>query len=152
MVNKLRLNGDNILYPLLNRLKDLKTRTNAGNVQISEINRQLAELAKQNLTLKDIASKGYMDSDFFMQQSNEINGKMSKLKLERQRLMNDDEGDDIIEATQILIETIEEISTLLTDFDAAVFGAIVTKIIAVSRTELRFRLNNGLEITERVRA
>jgi hypothetical protein len=150
MYNKMKQNTGIILNPILTGLKELKAKSNVGNPKISEINRELAELANQNLTLKEISDKGYIDSDFFIRQSNEISAKTVKLKQQKSLLVNDDETDEIIYMTENIIEIIENGAKTLTKFDEALFDSIIEKIIARSQEEITFILRNGLQLKEKI--
>jgi len=149
MVNKLKLNKEYILTPLLAELKDLQNRVNAGNVRITKINTQIAELANQNYVLKDAMSKGYLDSDIFMRQNNEINAQIADLRKEKRRIMNADNDDDTLRQTQIITNIIDGTDTI-TEFDKTLFDRLVGKIIAVQGDEIQFELINGLRLTEKI--
>jgi len=87
-----------------------------------------------------------MDSALFMEKSNEINHTVESLRRDRQRLLGDD--DESLSATTSLIGILEAGPETIQVFDETCFDSIVDKIIAVSQTEVRFRLINGLELTE----
>lgn len=55
---KLRNNRDAILGPLLMQLKDLRERELRANNRISDIDREMARLAEQNLVLNRLKDKG----------------------------------------------------------------------------------------------
>ena len=151
MYNKLKQNYNNILVPLLADLLELKKRANAGNARISEINGKLAELANQNRVLKDVESKGFLDTDIFMQQNNEIMAKIAKLRREKQLLMRDDEDDEIIAQTQALIGVIENGDEVINEFSPTLFAELVDKVIVESREQITFKLTNGLCLNEKLR-
>lgn len=48
------------------------------------------------------------------------------------------------------MEAIEAGSDFLYEFDGELFGELVEKIIVESNERLRFRLKNGLELTEKI--
>ena len=56
--------------------------------------------------------------------------------------------DDLIEKTQMLVEVLEDGPAYLDAFDEKLFCELIDKIIVQSNTEIRFRLMNGLELTE----
>lgn len=147
--NKLRAHRYDILYPMLNQLENLKTLASKRNTKLYEIDVRIDGFAQQNHMLNLLRSQGYVDAVIFMEKSNEINAAISALRRERRRLA-EGEDDDFIGATKCLIETLESGPQTMQGFDADCFESIVDKIIAVSQTEVRFRLINGLELTEAV--
>lgn len=150
MYNKLKLNSKKILNPILDQLQALKSRRNLNNVRIVEINKEIAELTEQNLTLNRLKSKGYIDSDFFIEQSNDINRKISKIRSVKRRLINTDEDDNTIRNTQNLIEIIEDETPRMINFDELFFDSIVDRIITESQEKLKFVLINGLHLIEKI--
>ena len=55
-----------------------------------------------------------------------------------------------ISQTRVLLETLEAAPEFLDTFDEELFREIVDKIIVESNERLRFRLINGLELTENI--
>ena len=68
-------------------------------------------------------------------------------KLEKERFLEAEE-DQTIQQTQELIEALEAGPDFLDAFDGELFRELVDKIIVESNDRLRFRLVNGLELTE----
>lgn len=148
MYNKLKLNCRYILTPHLDQLLALKSRSTMSNVRISEINKEIAELTDQNLILNRLRSKGYMGSDIFMEQTNEINRRINSLRSMRRKLLEQDEDDKTIAAMKDLIAVVEDGPPILADLDEPLFHSIVDTIIVESQDKIRFRLTGGLELAE----
>ena len=68
-------------------------------------------------------------------------------KLEKERFLESEE-DHTIQQTQVLLEVLEDGPEFLETLDAELFSELVEKIIVESNECLRFRLINGLELTE----
>ena len=66
---------------------------------------------------------------------------------EKERFLEAEE-DQTIQQTQELIEALEAGPDFLDAFDGELFRELVDKIIVESNDRLRFRLVNGLELTE----
>jgi hypothetical protein len=147
--NKLHAYRYDILYPMLDQLEELRTRQVKQNQRIVDIDLEVSSLIGQNHILSQLRSKGYMDEIMYTAKANEFNTSIASLRQERQRLL-DDEDDDPIAATKMFIGMLESSPKPLPAFDADCFNGIVDKIIVLSHTEVRFRLRNGLEITEAV--
>ena len=60
------------------------------------------------------------------------------------------DGDNIIVQTRELMEILDDGPDFLDSFDAELFGELVDKIIVESNEQIRFRLKNGLELTEAI--
>ena len=72
-----------------------------------------------------------------------------RLKQEKARLLDTD-SDDLADRTRDLMDVLEDGPDFLDSFDAELFDALVEKIIVDSNECLRFRLKNGLELTEQI--
>ena len=72
-----------------------------------------------------------------------------RLKQEKARLLDTD-SDDLADRTRDLMDALEDGPDFLDSFDAELFDALVDKIIVDSNERLRFRLKNGLELTEQI--
>ena len=90
---------------------------------------------------------GLVDPDIFISQSNELAHQLRAAKQEKERLLADGD-DDAIPRTRELIETLESLPEFLPDFDGEIFTDLVDRITAEENGALRFRLKNGLEVTE----
>ncbi|MDF9409674.1 MAG: hypothetical protein A4E52_00797 [Pelotomaculum sp. PtaB.Bin013] len=150
MYNKLKPNRRYILAPLLDQLLALKSRSTMSNIKVSEINKELAELTDQNLILNRLRSKGYMGSDIFMEQTNEINRKINSLRSTRRKLLEQDEDDKTIAAVKDLVAVIEDGPPVLADLDEPLFHSIVDSIMVESQDKIKFRLTGGLELAESI--
>ncbi|NPV89864.1 MAG: recombinase family protein [Firmicutes bacterium] len=148
MYNKLKPNCRYILNPLLDQLLALKSRSTMSSIKVSGINKEIAELTDQNLILNRLRSKGYMGSDIFMEQTNEINQKINNLRSLRRKLLGQDEDDKTIAAVKDLIAVIEDGPPALADLDEPLFNSIVDTITVESQDKIRFRLTGGLELNE----
>ena len=85
--------------------------------------------------------------DIFISRQNELAEQLRAAKLEKERFLEAEE-DQTIQQTQELIEALEAGPAPLDTFDGELFRELVDKIIVESNDRLRFRLANGLELTE----
>lgn len=88
-----------------------------------------------------------VDPDIFISRQNELAEQLRAAKLEKERFLKAEE-DQTIQQTQELIEALEAGPDFLDAFDGELFREPVDKIIVGSNDRLRFRLVNGLELTE----
>ena len=118
-------------------------------MDIIELNKRISSITSQNQLLAMLKQQGGVDPDIFITRSNELAEQLRAAKQEKERLL-DQEGDDTIARTKDLIEVLETGPEFLESFDGELFGELVDKIIVESNECLRFRLNNGLELTETI--
>lgn len=146
MWNKLLRNRRYILAPLLTGLREINRKADANHAEISALNREISELAEQNVIINQLRAKGYLDAALFTQQNDEISGKLDALRAQRRNLLRQDDDDPILAEIQTLDE-IMEIAEPLTTFVKDAFGLIVNRI-TIENEKLRFHLLGGLELSE----
>lgn len=130
-------------------LQVIRDRRMLWRLDIVELNKRISDLNDQNRLLADLNRHGVVDSDIFISQSNELEAQLRAAKREKEKLIGG-RDDDIIPKTRELLELLDTMPEYLHTFDGDIFGDIVEKIIAGSDNTLRFRLTNGLELTERI--
>ena len=138
-----------VLEQMLNNLQKIRERRMLWSVDIIELNKQISEINGQVQLLTMLKQQGLVDPDIFISQNNELTEKLRKIKLEKERLM-DTEQDELVRKTQELIKIIDEGPDFMDSFHEELFGELV-EIIKVENNEcLRFRLKNGLEISDAI--
>ena len=115
--------------------------------KIREIDRTIAELTNKNLVLARLNSKGIMRAAEFTEKSGKLNAQISKLRMERRELMQQDE-DGCFSGLKRLEEIRQGIKAPLTDFDEELFGMMVKQITVPTSTSLCFELIGGIKLTE----
>lgn len=80
--NKLLNNYKQILLPLKIALQDLKLRKFSGKTQVMDIHKEVAKLREQTHVLARLKTKGFLDEAKYIEQTNELNVKISKLQSE----------------------------------------------------------------------
>lgn len=146
---KLKKNSAAILGSMLTYFQTIRSRRMLWSLDVIELNKRISELTNQNQLLATLKQQGLVDSDIFISQTNMLTEQLRAAKLEKERLL-DTEHDEAITSTKELLEILEDGPDLLTDFDAELFGELIDKIIVDSDTRIRFRLKNGLELTETI--
>lgn len=141
--------GKPILAQMLTSLQTIRNRRMLWSLDVIELNKQISELSSQNQMLTTLKQQGLIDPDIFISQSNELTEQLRAAKLKKERLLVAD-GDSTIAQTQELIDILEAGPDFLDTFDAELFSELVDKIIVGSNEQLRFRLKNGLELTETI--
>ena len=145
--HKLKVHNEPILIKMLSDLQTTCNRRMLWSLDVIELNKRISELSSQNQLLASLKQQGLVDPDIFISQTNALTEQLRAAKLEKERIL-DTEHDDAITSTRELMEILEDGPDFLADFDEELFGELVDKIIVESNDRLRFRLKNGLELTE----
>lgn len=144
-----KLKGNqNLLSTLLNQLREVRERELRSNRKISDIDNGIARLAEQNLVLNRLKSQGFVDSALFLSQQDEVERKLKDLRRLRRRIMETTEEDEQIQATEGMLDYLEQSPDWMETADGALFEYLIDRLVLVSPEELKIRLLNGLELTE----
>ena len=134
---------------LLSDLTQIRNRRMLWSEDIVSLNNKICKIMEQDRQLNELNSLGLADPDFYIQRGNELAQQLRSTKLEKERLL-EVQGDDSLRKTRELMETLDAAPDYMETFDAGWFEELVEKIIVNSNTSLRFRLKNGLELTETI--
>ena len=146
---KLKHHGEPILMGMNTSLQAIRNRRMLWSLDVIELNKQISDLTSQNQMLATLKQQGLIDPDIFIAQSNELTEQLRAVKLKKERLLAVD-GDNTIAQTRELMEILDDGPDFLDSFDAELFGELVETIIVESNERVRFRLKNGLELSETI--
>lgn len=146
---KLQHQGRPVLEQLLSNLQTARNRRLLWNLDIVELNNQIAELTRQERLLTVLKSQGAVDPDIFISRTDRLAEQLRAAKQAKERLM-DAEEDQTIARTQELLDILDDGPEFLESFDGELFSEMADKIIIENNERLRFRLINGLELTEKI--
>ena len=147
LYHNLRCQGMPILHQLLTDLQAARKGKLLWSLDIVALNQKIADITRQDRLLAQLKQQGLVDPDVFISRRNELAEQLRAAKLEKERFLEAEE-DQTIQQTQELIEALEAGPDFLDAFDGELFRELVDKIIVESNDRLRFRLVNGLELTE----
>ena len=116
---------------------------------VISLNKKISDILSQVQFLTQLQQAGGVDPDTFISSNNKLNEQLRRLKQEKARLLDTD-SDDLADRTRDLMDALEDGPDFLDGFDAEPFDALVDKIIVDSNERLRFRLKNGIELTEQI--
>jgi len=145
-----KLKQGNTLYLLLGQMEELRERELRSNPKINDIDRELARLSEQNLVLVRLKSKGYVDESIYLSQLDEMNLKLRELRKLRRKILETASEDREIQATKEMIDHLENAPGFITEVTPEIFEIVVERIILVSAVQIKFRLHNGLELSETI--
>ncbi len=146
---KLKHYGADILTQFISDLYAARTGRLLWSENIVEINKQISDIASQERLLTQLKQQGSVDPDIFISRSNLLAERRLELKLQKERILQSEE-DHTIQQTQDMLDVLESGPDWLDDFDEQLFSDLVEKIVVVDNETLRFRLLNGLEVTEKI--
>lgn len=141
--------GTSILTQLISDLYAARTGSLLWSENIVEINKQISDITSQERLLAQLKQQGVVDPDIFISRSNQLAERLRELKLQKERILRSEE-DHTIQQTQDLLDVLESGPDWQDDFDEQLFSDMIEKIVVVDNETLRFRLLNGLEVTEKI--
>lgn len=150
LYHKLKLGLETVLRPVLTQLQELRERELRSNRKISDIDNEIARISEQNLVLVRLKSKGYVDSALYLSQMDEIEHKLRELRKLRRRLLETAGEDRQIQETERMLEYLTDSPEWLDEVTSDLFRELIERIIIISPTRLKFRLLNGLELSESI--
>lgn len=112
-----------------------------------ELNKEISDILDQSHTLSLLNRQRMVDPDIFITKNNQLAERLRKAKQQKEKLHNL-EHDQVIDQTQQLQETLLTGPEILDAFDEELFCELIDRITVQSNTQVRFRLKNGLELTE----
>lgn len=149
MWNKLVSNYSEILYPLLESLRNLRM-SREQEEQILELNNKITELTEQSHILSRVVQKGYIDSAIFMEQQNTLNVQIEEYKKRRNALLDDNGFEKEIEGTNRLLQLFRYNPVIMEEYQEELFIHTIDKVLIGKDGDITFRLINNLELTETI--
>ena len=149
MCNKLTQHYREILLPLRRSLQELNIRRFSGNTKILDIHKNIADIKEQRHVLSRLRKKGFVDEKKYNEKLTELESQLARQERELKKTAKADNEDDTLEQLDILIESIEKQSHIITEFDEELFGVIVERIIVRDKS-LEFILISGLSFKENI--
>ena len=146
---KLKHHGEPIFTQMLSNLQKIRYSRMLWSEDVISLNKKISDILSQVQFLTQLQQAGGVDPDTFISSNNKLSEQLRRLKQEKARLLDTD-SDDLADRTRDLMDVLEDGPDFLDSFDAELFDALVEKIIVDSNECLRFRLKNGLELTEQI--
>ena len=147
--NKLALHAAELLQPLLDQLRDIRERELRSNQRLSDIDKEIANISRQNLVLTRLNSKGCIDPALALSRADELGRRLRDLRRLRRKVLEAADGDKQIQSTEALLDYLEG-AQWQTEVTPDLFDNLVERVTVVSAEAVKFRLPNRLELTERL--
>lgn len=148
LVNLLREHSGQIIAPTVAALETAQSRANGTQHKVYEIDKEIASLKRQDHGLTQLQNMGILDASDFAAQHNELANRVSKLRIQRSKLLNLDKGDDTLNQLRTLADTIGGMEVPMVQFDEPLIRSVVEKVVVVSPTKIEICLQGGLTFTE----
>ncbi len=138
-----------LIETLIQQLDLMQNRSSLSAEQIRAIDKKIADLAAQNLVVTRMHTKGILGVADYTAQTDDLNAKIRDLRLERRKILAEDETDELLDTLRNLNELVSDYEPG-TDFDEEFFGEIVQSITVEDHTHITFKLLGGIELTEEI--
>lgn len=143
--NRLVVNQDNILAPMINHAQEYKSLQNRTNSRIDQINNEIAQTTEQILIYGRLNAGGNIESAIYMQKTAELNSQIAKLKKEKKYLTGNNECDQLIKNTTKVIGVLKTAGAM-GEFNETVFKAIVSRVWVGTNNDIIYEMINGLRL------
>lgn len=147
-VNKLILNRELLLLPLISQLGTMQSKINGSEIKIYKIDQEIAELSRQSLVMTELLTQSILDPADFSAQNTHIAEQISALRAKRRELLRQNQTDDLLNDLRELNEILGGVESELTDYDEELIRSVINHITVQSDTELNLHLHGGLTVTE----
>ncbi len=149
MTIKLKDYRKSLLGVLIHQIELMQSKCGEAQERIKAIDKEIADLATQNLVITRLHSNGILNASEYSQQSSEIGNKISALRSERKKIVAEDENDLLLDELRQLDSAIDEYIPTM-KFNQELFEQIVEGITIDSNSEITFKLIGGIELTEEI--
>ena len=150
LIYKLKANRESLLEPLIQRLEYLQSRTSENIERIRQIDKEIADLSAKNLVVTRLHTSGVLGTAEYSMQTSEISNKITELRIERRKKLQEDENDAMLDELKTLNEIIKEYEPT-SEFDEEMFEQIIESIIVDDTSSMTFHLIGGLTLTEEIK-
>ena len=149
LFNKLKFNADIILAPAIRQLEDLIMKKQAGNRQLLKVRSDLIAARDRINQVTRLYESGILSAELYNGQKKEAEAQINRLRKMMTAAVDTDELADRADRLSDIMDTVTD-GDIMYGFEESTFEMTVEKIIAMSDTELKFRLIGEIEFTERL--
>ena len=143
---KLHDYGDTLLGALIDQLETLQAVTADDPERFQSLNREISNLAAQNLVLTRLYNKKLLPTEDYYAQSGDIDRQIRNLQNKRKRLLQEQDESETVDTLRHLRDVLRESDP--NGNPERLMDEIVERMTVRSATEVTFRLIGGVELTE----
>ena len=148
MYNRLRQYETVLVDHTLSQLIDIREKLISGRQEIVQIDAEVAKLCSQNDMYAKLRAKNIMDEVSYVEQTAEIQNRITTLRSRRMKLIGEDEDTHYIDDLRALKDALRHFPPVILSFDESIFSTIVERIKAGVNGAMTFVLKGGLNLTE----
>lgn len=150
LFNRLKQYENETVNYLLNQLTALKAKISSQSSEIGEIDKEIASLCDKNSMLTVLKVRNIIDDVSYLEQTSELQRKLTELRNKRFKLLSEDEDEFCIEQIRILKNELDSFDGYMLQFNESVFNKITDYITVLESDEMLFNLKCGLKLRERL--
>lgn len=151
LYNKLKQNENIVLQPALKQMEELNAALQRDNPAMLAVNKAIAQASEQSYNISKLQTAGLLDLDACTAKLNEVNARLTNLRAERRRLLKNDALEEVMGALWQTADNVKQGPERLMEFDESLFLSLMERIVVESQTCVRFRLQGGIEMKERLK-
>lgn len=148
--NRLQLHENLILRRTVTRLTEIKKMLTHFDSQIGNIDRRIGELVQQHGIYQNLKEQRLMDDVTYTEASAKIDNQLANLRIQRKKILNDDEDERSIDAIRELKNNLESAPHAILVFDQALFDLIVDRVVVEEDKKMVFTLKGGIRLKEMI--
>lgn len=148
LAGKLYTYKEKLLNPPLKLLREFAYSGQGEDKRLLDLDRQLAEMSDKIARLQRLNSRGFIDAEDYIRQSDNLAVQRQRISLERKRKLQGNRALEMLQAIEHLQSQLDGWQEIPTEFSIELFDSIVEKIVPTDKHSLKFKLHCGLEFTE----
>ena len=149
LFNKLKSYSGTLLRPAAKQIEMLIMKKQHGNSELITARRDMVDAHDQLVQVHRLRESGLLPDEIFNERKKEIQSRLLRLKEKAVSVADTDELSDRLSKLYDLIDLLEDTAYLM-DFDESIFHLAVEKIVALSESEILFKVGGGLEFREMI--
>ena len=150
LFNHLKQYESEITDCALNQLTTLKTKISSQSTAIGDIDAEIASICGRNCMLAKLKARSIIDDVSFMEQTSELQKRLTELRGRRIKILSEDEDEACIEQFRTLKSELNCYDGYMLLFDEEVFDAIVRCVTVSDKNYVIYELKCGLKLKEKV--
>lgn len=150
LFNHLKQYESEITDCALNQLMTLKTKISSQSTAIGDIDAEIASICGRNCMLAKLKARSIIDDVSFMEQTSELQKRLTELRGRRIKIMSEDEDEACIEQFRTLKSELNCYDGYMLLFDEEVFDATVRCVTVSDKNYVIYELKCGLKLKEKV--
>lgn len=148
--NRLRFHENIILRSAVKKLTEIKKMLTCMDSEIGELDKQIGQLTERHNPYVTLMKDKQMDGVSFAEQCARTESEISKLRVRRKKLLNDDEDERCIDEIRQFREKLIVAPMAILEFDMELFDVVVEKMIVEGDRVVTFVLRGGLKLREEI--